>query len=421
MKIVTDDGNAPVKMRRPESSAEKKIGVTGGTFSAPVEKEYLENLNAELNTCKGDAPYSYYTDVDAAKEAAKQLGYGTVTDLTSPSTNNFTVTLKFENGEVDQTLSVAENGTVILPTPTRSGYAFQGWTDGTTTYQGGNEYSVTKEATLTAVWSYTGSSSSSSSSSSYVVSVPSVANGSVSVTPSSASKGTTVTVTVKPNDGYELYKLTVTDQSGNRLSLNDQGNGKYTFTMPSGKVNVGAAFSKIETAISFRDVKLGDYYYDAVKWAVENGITEGTSAETFSPGASCTRAQMVTFLWRAAGSPAPKSAANPFKDVNKNDYYYSAVLWTVENGITSGTSADTFSPTATVTRGQTVTFLYRAAGSPAVSGGSFSDVAANAYYANAVAWASQNNITSGTGNGKFSPGADCTRGQIVTLLYRANN
>ena len=420
-KIVTDNGNAPIKMRRPESSAENKIGVTGGTFSAPVEKEYLENLNAELNTCKGDAPYSYYTDVDAAKEAAKQLGYGTVTDLTSPSTNNFTVTLKFENGEVDQTLTVAENGTVILPTPTRSGYAFQGWTDGTTTYQGGNEYSVTKEATLTAVWRYTSSSSSSSSSSSYSVSVPSVANGSVSVNPSSASKGTTVTITVKPNDGYELDKLTVTDKDGNRLSLNDQGNGKYTFTMPSGKVNVDAAFSKIETAISFRDVKLGDYYYDAVKWAVENGITEGTSAETFSPGASCTRAQMVTFLYRAAGSPAPKSTTNPFKDISSTDYFYNAVLWAVEQGITSGTSADTFSPTATVTRGQTVTFLYRAAGSPAVSGGNFSDVATDAYYAKAVAWAAGNGITSGTGSGKFSPGADCTRGQIVTLLYRANN
>ena len=423
VKIVTEGTNAPVKMHRPESSTENKIGVTGGTFSGPVEKEYLSGLKAELKANSGDAPYSYYTDVEAAKDAAKKLGGGTVTDLTKTSSVSYAVTLKFNDGATaDQTITVAENGIVVLPTPARSGsYAFRYWTDGTNTYAAGSEYTVTKEVTLTAVWSYTGSSSSSSSSSSYVVSVPSVANGSVSVTPSSASKGTTVTVTVKPNDGYELDKLTVTDQSGNRLSLNDQGNGKYTFTMPSGKVNVGAAFSKIETAISFSDVKLGDYYYDAVKWAVENGITEGTSAETFSPGASCTRAQMVTFLWRAAGSPAPKSAANPFKDVNKNDYYYSAVLWAVENGITSGTSADTFSPTATVTRGQTVTFLYRAAGSPAVSGGSFSDVATDAYYANAVAWASQNNITSGTGNGKFSPGADCTRGQIVTLLYRANN
>ena len=130
---------------------------------------------------------------------------------------------------------------------------------------------------------------------------------------------------------------------------------------------------------------------------------------------------MVTFLWRSAGSPAPKSTTNPFKDISANDYYYDAVLWAVEQGITSGTGADTFAPNATVTRAQTVTFLYRAAGSPAAGSSSFSDVAADAYYANAVAWASQNDITSGTGNGKFSPGADCTRGQIVTLLYRANN
>ena len=419
VKIVTEGSNAPVKMRRPENSADNKIDVTGGTFSAPVEKEYLKNLNAELNTGKGDAPYSYYSTVEAAKEAAKKLGGGTVTDLNAASTTKFTVTLKFEDGATaNQELTVAEKGTVILPTPTRSGsYAFRYWTDGTNTYAAGSEYTVTKEATLTAVWRYTGSSSSSSS---YSVSVPSrVANGSVSVTPSSASKGTTVTITVKPNDGYELDKLTVTDKDGNRLSLSDKGNGKYTFTMPSGKVSVDVSFAAIQTAISFRDVKQGDYFYDAVQWAVEKGITEGTSANTFSPNASCTRAQMVTFLWRAAGSPAPKSTTNPFRDVRSTDYYYDAVLWAVENGITSGTGADTFAPNATVTRGQTVTFLYRAAGSPAVSGGSFSDVAADAYYANAVAWASQHNITSGVGNGNFAPNADCTRAQIVTLLYRA--
>ena len=494
VKIVTDDGNAPVKMRRPEGSNENKVGVTGGTFSGPVEKEYLENLNAELNTGKGDAPYSYYTDVEAAKEAAKTLGGGTVTDLTAtPSTTSFTVTLKFaDDVTADQTTTVAENGIMVLPTPTRAGYAFQGWTDGTNTYPGGDaytvrakatltatwkktaftvtldyanngetatenrgandgdtitlptptrsgryafvhwtdgtntyaggtNYTVTKDATLTAVWRYTGSSSSSSSSSSYyAISAPTVANGSVSVTPSSASKGTTVTITAKPNDGYELDKLTVTDKDGNRLSLSDKGNGKYTFIMPSGKVSVDASFAAIQTAISFRDVKQSDYYYDAVKWAVEKGITEGTSANTFSPNASCTRAQMVTFLWRAVGSPAPKSTTNPFRDVRSTDYYYDAVLWAVENGITSGTGADTFAPNATVTRGQTVTFLYRAAGSPAVGGNAgFSDVNANDYYNSAVAWAAENNITGGTGNGKFSPTADCTRGQIVTLLYRA--
>ena len=421
VKIVTEKGNAPIKMRRAADSTENKIEVTGGSFSAPVDTEYLKGLNAELNTGKGDTPYSYYTDVDAAKDAAKKLGGGTVTDLKATSTTKFTLTLKFEDGATaDQTITVAENGIFVLPTPTRSGsYAFRYWTDGTNTYAAGSEYTVTKEATLTAVWRYTGSSSSSSS---YAVSVPSrVANGSVSVTPSSASKGTTVTITVKPDDGYELDKLTVTDKDGNRLSLSDKGNGKYTFTMPSGKVSVDAAFSKIET-INFRDVKASDYFYDAVQWAVEKGITEGSSANTFSPNASCTRAQMVTFLWRAAGSPAPKSTTNSFRDVRSTDYYYDAVLWAVENGITSGTGADTFAPNATVTRGQTVTFLYRAAGSPAVGGNAgFSDVNANDYYNSAVAWAAENNITGGTGNGKFSPTADCTRGQIVTLLYRANN
>ena len=423
VKIVTDNGNAPVKMHRPADSTENHIEVTGGSFSAPVDLEYLKGLNAELNTGKGDTPYSYYTDVDAAKDAAKKLGGGTVTDLNATSTTKFTLTLKFEDGATaDQTITVAENGIFVLPTPTREGrWAFVHWTDGTNTYAAGSEYTVTKEATLTAVWRYTGSSSSSSSSSSYSVSVPSAANGSVSVTPRSASKGTTVTITVKPDDGYELDNLTVTDKDGNRLSLSDKGNGKYTFTMPSGKVSVDAAFSKIET-VSFRDVEQSDYYYDAVQWAVEKGITEGTSADTFSPGASCTRAQMVTFLWRAAGSPAPKSTTNPFRDVRSTDYYYDAVLWAVENGITSGASADTFAPNATVTRGQTVTFLYRAAGSPAVGGNAgFSDVNANDYYNSAVAWAAENNITGGTGNGKFSPKADCTRGQIVTLLYRANN
>ena len=170
--------------------------------------------------------------------------------------------------------------------------------------------------------------------------------------------------------------------------------------------------------INFLDVKQSDYYYDAVKWALEKGITEGTGTETFSPHASCTRAQMVTFLWRAAGSPEPKDSVNPFSDLAPNAYYYKAVLWAIENGITKGTSADTFSPEATVTRGQTVTFLHRAAGSPAAGSSAFDDVAANAYYAKAVAWANENNITSGTGNGKFSPNADCTRGQIVTMLYR---
>ncbi len=304
--------------------------------------------------------------------------------------------------------------------------------DGTWTFSG---WTATAEGTVvkfSGKWTFTetpvrpgrpSSGGSSDRNQNHSVSAPSHINGgAVSVTPAAAPKGTTVTITAKPDNGYKLDKLIVTDQSGNRLSLNDQGNGKYTFTMPSGKVNVDAAFSKIATTISFRDVKQSDYYYDAVKWAVEKGITEGTSAETFSPRASCTRAQTVTFLWRAAGSPEPTGTVNPFSDLSPNAYYYKAVLWAIENGITQGTSTDTFSPDATVTRGQTVTFLHRAAGAPSHGGNAaFLDISDNDYYSDAVAWAEQSGITSGTGNGKFSPNADCTRGQIVTLLYRADN
>ena len=169
----------------------------------------------------------------------------------------------------------------------------------------------------------------------------------------------------------------------------------------------------------FTDVFASDYYYDAVLWAVEKGITNGTSATTFSPNAVCTRAQVVTFLWRAAGESAPKSSDMPFTDVAEGAYYYDAVLWAVENGITNGTSATTFSPDADCTRGQIVTFLWRAQGSVDASGyNPFVDVADNAYYTEAVLWAVKNGITNGTGSNTFSPDADCTRGQIVTFLYR---
>lgn len=265
-----------------------------------------------------------------------------------------------------------------------------------------------------------GGGGSSLSPSSYAVSaVSGITNGSVSVTPATASKGTTVKITVKPNDGYELNKITVTDQSGNRIVLNDRGNGKYTFAMPAANVSVDATFRKTETTINFLDVKRNDYFYEAVQWAVKNGITDGIDVNIFSPNASCTRAQMVTFLWRAGGSPAPKSTATSFKDIDPSAYYYNAVLWAVEKEITNGTGTDTFSPNAPVTRGQTVTFLHRAAGSPAAGNPEFDDVFGDAYYAKAVAWADENNITSGTGNGKFSPDINCKRAEIVTLLYRA--
>ena len=223
-----------------------------------------------------------------------------------------------------------------------------------------------------------------------------------------------------PATGTE-YKET---WSGNfSWNLNSSG-----LTDPDGYADMSAAeiladlFGDAETQPSqkgFNDVKPGDYFYDAVNWAVEKGITTGTSATTFSPNASCTRAQIVTFLWRASGSPEPKTASNPFTDVAANAYYCKAVLWAVENGITTGTSATTFSPDAPCTRAQGVTFLWRANGSKAASAAaSFTDVASDAYYAPAVAWAAEQNVTGGVGNGLFSPDTTCTRAQIVSMLYR---
>ena len=259
-------------------------------------------------------------------------------------------------------------------------------------------------------------------SSGYSVSVPAssdIRGGSITVSPRSAAKGSTVTITVKPDEGYELNKLTVTDAKGNELELTDKGSGKYTFAMPGSSVKIQVSFKEIAEQVTnpFTDVYESDYYHDAVLWAVANGVTNGTSATTFSPNAPVTRAQMVTFLWRAYGSPRA-TGSNPFADVSADAYYYDAVLWAVANGVTIGTSATTFSPDAPVTRSQAVTFQWRAAGSPVVTGDSFDDVAADAYYAGAVTWAVANGITNGTGGNKFSPEVTVTRAQAVTFLWR---
>ena len=239
----------------------------------------------------------------------------------------------------------------------------------------------------------------------------------MTVTPAEAAKGSKVTVTVTPDSGYVLDKLMVTDESGNLLGLTNQGSGKFTFIMSGSAVTVQASFTK-ESGSVFADVPNSAYYAEAVKWALNEGITNGTGNGLFGAQDACTRAQIVTFLWRAAGSPAPKVTFNPFSDVSAEAYYFQAVLWAVENGITEGTGNGRFSPDSTCTRGQSVTFLYRAAGSPAASGSSFQDVAASSYCAAAAQWAVQNGITQGTGKATFSPDAACNRAQIVTFLYR---
>ena len=255
----------------------------------------------------------------------------------------------------------------------------------------------------------------------YPITVKSAKNGDVTASHKSAAKGTTVTLTVAPDKGYVLDTLTVLDGKDKEIKLTEK-NGKYTFTMPASKVTVEAMFKAEQSTGKnpFTDVPAGSYYEDAVIWAVDKGITTGTSATTFNPNGICTRAQAVTFLWRAAGSPAAKSSAMPFADVKAGSYYYDAVLWAVEQGITKGTSETMFSPDATCTRAQIVTFLWRANGSPAVSGNSaFTDVAADAYYAAAVTWAEKNDITGGIGGGLFGSNNNCTRAQIVTFIWRS--
>lgn len=244
-------------------------------------------------------------------------------------------------------------------------------------------------------------------------------HGTVTVSPESASKGDTVTITVTPDKGYTLESLTVLDKDGKALTLTDKGGGRYTFVMPAGKITVKAVFMDDNTMLNFfTDVHAEDYYYDAVLWAAQEGVTGGTSDTLFAPNAGCTRAQAVTFLWRAAGSPEPKTLSS-FADVPADAYYAKAVAWAVENGVAKGVSETAFAPDAACTRAQIVTFLWRAQQSPASGGENpFTDVPADAYYAQAVAWAVENDVAKGVSETAFAPNDNCTRAQIVTMIYR---
>ena len=404
---------------------------TDGQETMTISADYASSITLTQPTRTGYSFAGWYADsnletpFDASTMPLSTTIYAKWTSSLSikPSatsiTGSDTVTLTVENavGTVsvtcDQTITVSGSGntwTATLPNK-----------DATYTFTVSAE-NGTASCTVTVTYkSSGGGGGSSSGSSTYTVTVDSGKNGTVSVSPKSASKGTTVTITVKPDSGYELDDLTVTDKNGNEVKLTKKSDTQYTFTMPASKVTVEASFAKIEEQpeIAFVDVSTSAYYYDAVAWAVENGVTSGTSATTFSPDAACTRAQAVTFLWRAAGSPAPKSSVSPFTDVPATAYYYNAVLWAVEQGITVGTSATTFSPDATCTRGQIVTFLFRAVGTTTNENDPFVDVADGAYYADAVKWAVAESVTAGTSATTFSPDASCTRAQIVTFLYRA--
>ena len=393
------------------------------------------------------------------RESVTEFSVSPNTALTTPGTVQVTVTYQEKTATCDITVDKASQAapasaptlkdrtytSITLNTvePNANGAAAQYSKDGGKTWQDSAEFTdltsnttytfvvryaekapyAASAASATAEFSTLYRSSGSSSNPTYSVSTPGkTENGSVTVSPKNASKGDRVTVTVKPDSGYTLETLTVIDSKGNEIQLTDKGEGKYTFTMPAGKVEVKATFMDDNTMLNFFvDVKSGNYYYDAVLWAAKNGITSGTDAVHFSPEQPCTRAQIVTFLWRAAGSPEPKGTAASLTDVVSGSYYEKAVAWAIENGITTGTTASTFSPDATCTRAQAVTFLARALNAKAASAAEFSDVPTDSYFADAVAWAAANGVTEGIGGSLFGSDNDCTRGQIVTFLYRAYN
>ena len=391
-----------------DSTYSAAVPTAAGSYTVKATFSATENYEEATATTNFTIAQATPT-VSITAEPASLVGGGTVkltvtTDAPAevvPACEGVTVT---KTG--DGTFSA------LLPNETKT-YTF------TATYAGDDNHAEASNTCQVSVTRHT--SSSSSSNPTYSVTTPSKSeNGKVSLDKSTAKKGDTVTVTVTPDAGYQLDKLTVTDKNGNVLKLTDKGDGKYSFTMPDGKVEVKAVFAKKVETSPFGDVSTDAYYYKAVQWAQEKGITDGISSDLFGPKQPCTRSQIVTFLWRAAGSPEPKSTAAGMTDVVPGSYYAKAVAWAVENGITSGTAEGTFSPDATCTRAQAVTFLARAQNAKATGKTAFSDVPADSYFADAVAWAQANGVTTGTSETTFSPDNDCTRAQIVTFLYRAN-
>ena len=388
---------------------EKIYANSKGRFTVPGT---LDTNSGILTLCAKDS---------AGNESAQQLAL--ITRQTQ-----YAVTV---NGSYDAQNSgagsYAAGSVVAVSAGSRSGYAFNGWTSGSNVvFDDPNAEETTfimpdGSVTVTANWSRDGGSSSSGrddSDPSYAVGIPDkTENGSVSVSPKNASQGDRVTVTVKPDAGYELDSLKVLDKDGKELELTDKGDGRFTFIMPAGKVEVKATFTEEVKISPFRDVPTDAYYYEAVKWAQKKGITGGIGNDLFGPYQPCTRAQIVTFLWRAAGSPVVNYAMD-LADVSGDAYYAEAVRWALSQGITTGTADGRFAPDATCTRAQGMTFLFRASKASADDAPAFSDVAADAYYAEAVKWATDNGITNGTTSSTFSPGSGCTRAQIVTFLWR---
>ena len=456
----TADVTVTVKEKTPEPKMLESIAITtqpnkteyelGDAFDAAgmvVTANYSDKTTADVTaSCTNDAPAQFDT-------VGSQTITVTYTEGGVTKTADVTVMVKEKTPPVEKVAApvISPNGTTFIGTQTVTitsatpGAQIYYTTDGSMPSAKSNPYTmpltIASGCAIKAIAIKDGMEDSAvttayftlyvppivvpgttPSVASYPITVLNAKNGTVAASHKTAPKGATITLTVAPDKGFAMDGLAVVDGAGAAIKLTDMGNGKYTFIMPASKVTVEGSFKAAGAAVNpFVDVLPSDYCYDAVLWAVNQGVTSGVSSTMFAPNQPCTRAQIVTFLWRAAGSPAPKSASN-FSDVPADAYYAKAVAWAVENGITGGTGDGKFSPDATCTRAQAVAFLYRASGSPAVSGNAaFTDVAADAYYAAAVTWAEKNGITGGIGGGLFGSNQSCTRGQIVTFLYRTYN
>lgn len=385
----------------------------GGSKIDPITQDYGTAIAAPANPTREG-----YTFIGWDKAIPATMPAGDMTITAQWRINQYTITFNTDGGSAVAPITQDYGTAITAPeAPTKIGYTFAGWNP---------EIPATMPAenlTITAQWRYNGGSSGGSSS--YPITVPSkTENGTVTVSPKNASAGSTVTITVKPDSGYVLETISVTDKNGNDLKLTDKGNGKYTFTMPASKVEIKVAFMEDNSVLNFfYDVPNDAYYYEAVKWAAENGITGGVGNSLFAPNQPCTRAQIVTFLWRAAGSPVVNYLM-PFTDVDEGAYYAEAVRWAASTGIVTGLTETTFGTDSVCTRAQAAAMIYRCAQAQGkgFTGAwmfhlPFTDVPEWAY--ESVAWCYMNGVTTGVSETSFAPGNDCTRAQIVTFLWRA--